>query len=174
MKHPTTLMMLAGVVAIAASCNGSSGSTEGGGSTGGSGGHASGAGGAEGGHGGAGGVAGKAAGGTSGNGSGGSGGKGTGGAPGGAGGNQTFSCGSDTCTVGETFCYSYTPGTPGQTGRSCEATPVACASAPTSCACLCPPSSSTAVGCVPVGMGAGNFCTCSDTGGAVNLSCAGS
>jgi hypothetical protein len=231
MKHPTTLMMLAGVVAIAASCNGSSGSTDGGGSLGGSGGHASGAGGAaggtggpgtggqggidnlcvsegetcgasgprccggsmccfgssgqascvagsctgaEGGQGGAGGVAGKAAGGTSGNGSGGSGGKGTGGAPGGAGGNQTFSCGSDTCTVGETFCYSYTPGTAGQTGRSCEATPVACASAPTSCACLCPPSSSTAVGCVPVGMGAGNFCTCSDTGGVVNLSCAGS
>ena len=29
-----------------------------------------------------------------------------------------FSCGSDTCTVGESFCYTYTPGTAGSTGRS--------------------------------------------------------
>lgn len=126
--------------------------------------------------GGAGGVAGKAAGGTSGSGSGGSAGKGSGGSggkgAGGAGGSQMFSCGSDTCTAGESYCYTYTPGTAGQTGRSCQTTPAACASMPTSCACLCP-TSGTGPGCVPVGMGAGNYCTCSVTGGAVNIVCAG-
>src|SRR6185312_11501956 len=92
----------------------------------------------------------------------------------GAGGNQTYSCGSDTCTVGESFCYAYTPGTAGQTGRSCQLTPAACASTPASCACLCPPSSNAAFGCVPVGMGAGNYCLCSETGGGVTVTCAGS
>jgi hypothetical protein len=29
------------------------------------------------------------------------------------------------------------------------------------------------VGCMPVGMSTGNFCTCSDTGGVVKLTCAG-
>lgn len=110
--------------------------------------------------------------GTGGNGgaTGGAGGHGTGG----VGGNQMYGCGSDTCTAGESYCYSYTPGTAGQTGRSCQPTPAACAATPTSCACLCPPASNTAFGCTPVGMGAGNFCTCSDTGGVVDLSCAGS
>jgi hypothetical protein len=93
---------------------------------------------------------------------------------GGAGGNQTYSCGSDTCTVGESFCYAYTPGTAGQTGRSCQLTPAACASTPASCACLCPPSSNAAFGCVPVGMGAGNYCLCSETGGGVTVTRAGS
>jgi hypothetical protein len=120
-----------------------------------------------------GGVGGKAAGGTSGGG-GGSAGKGVGGGSGGAGGNQMFSCGSDTCTVGESFCYSYAPGTAGPTGLSCQATPPACASMPTSCACLCPPSSNPGFGCVPAGMGAVNFCSCTDTGGVVNVHCAGS
>jgi hypothetical protein len=50
------------------------------------------------------GVGGKATGGTSGGG-GGSAGKGVGGGSGGAGGAQMYSCGSDTCTVGESFCY---------------------------------------------------------------------
>src|SRR5215471_13253264 len=151
--------------------------------------------------GGSGGVGGLSTGGTSGGGSGGSGGRGAGGASGGgsgengaggtagaaggtaggagtgtggAGGNQTYSCGSDTCIVGQSYCYSYTLGNTGPTGRSCQATPSACASTPTSCACLCPPSSGAAIGCVPVGMGTGNFCTCGDTGGVVNVSCAGS
>ena len=142
----------------------------GGASAGGSGGAAGNA--AGGASGGAGGIGGKAAGGTSGGG-GGSAGKGVGGGSGGAGGNQTHSCGADTCTVGESFCYSYTPGTAGQTGRSCQPTPAACASTPTSCACLCPPASNTGLGCTPVGMGAGDFCSCTDTGGVVNVSCAG-
>jgi hypothetical protein len=120
------------------------------------------------------GAGGKAAGGASGAGSGGSGGKGSGGASGGAGGVQSYSCGSDTCTVGQSFCYSYTPGTAGSTGRSCQTTPTACASAPTSCACLCPPAPGTAFGCVPVGTGQGNFCTCDDTNGVVKVSCEGS
>jgi hypothetical protein len=29
------------------------------------------------------------------------------------------------------------------------------------------------VGCVPVGMSGGNFCTCSDTGGVVKINCGG-
>jgi hypothetical protein len=119
-----------------------------------------------------GGVGGNAAGGMSGGG-GGSAGKAVGGGSGGTGGNQMFSCGSDTCTIGESFCYSYTPGTAGPTGLSCEATPAACSSTPASCACLCPPSSNTAFGCVPAGMGAVNFCSCTDTGGVVHVSCAG-
>ena len=98
----------------------------------------------------------------------------SGGGSGGAGGNQMYSCGSETCTAGQSFCYSYTPGTAGSTGRSCHATPSACASAPTSCACLCPPSPNAALGCVPVGMSSSNFCVCSDTGGLVGVSCAGS
>jgi hypothetical protein len=121
--------------------------------------------GSQGGNAGDGGAGGKGAGGAAG----GSGGNGTGG----AGGSQMFSCGSDTCTTGESFCYTYTPGTAGQTGRSCETTPAACAATPTSCTCLCPPSSNASLGCVPVGMGAGSYCLCSETGGAVNIVCAG-
>ena len=253
MSRTSASVLLAGILLIGVSCNGSSGSTDGGGgSTGGSGGHTGGAGGAtggtgghgtggqggidnlclsegqscgtpgplccsglmccygsndqascvpgsctgsQGGHGGGGaagggsggaagnaaggasggssGVGGKAAGGASGGG-GGSAGKGGVGGTGGAGGAQMYSCGSDTCTVGESFCYSYTPGTAGPSGRSCQPTPAACASTPTSCACLCPPSSNTGLGCVPVGMGAGNFCSCTETGGVVTVSCAGS
>jgi len=125
-----------------------SGGTAGGGATGGSGG-----------------VGGKGAGGTSGGGSGGVSGKGEGG---------TSGAGSDTCTVGQSFCYAFTPGTAGSTGRSCQATPPACESSPTSCACLCPPSSNPAIGCVPVGMSDGYFCSCGDANGVVNVSCAGS
>lgn len=99
---------------------------------------------------------------------------GSGGASGGAGGAQTYSCGSDTCTVGQSFCYAFTPGTAGSAGRSCQATPSACESSPTSCACLCPPSSNPAIGCVPVGMSDGYFCSCGDANGVVNVSCAGS
>lgn len=93
---------------------------------------------------------------------------------GGAGGNQMYGCGSDTCTVGDSFCYSFTPGTAGPAGLSCQPTPAACASTPASCACLCPPSSNTGFGCVPAGTAAVNFCSCSDAGGLVKVSCAGS
>lgn len=107
-------------------------------------------------------------------GGGGTSGGGSDGASGGSGGSHVYSCGSQSCTAGASYCYSYTPGTAGTTGRSCQPIPAACASSPTSCACLCPPSSSGAFGCVPVEMGTGNFCSCSDTGGVVNVSCAGS
>ncbi|HTB60516.1 MAG TPA: hypothetical protein VLC06_21755 [Polyangia bacterium] len=74
----------------------------------------------------------------------------------------TYACGSDTCTVGESFCYTYTPGsTGGHPGQSCQPLPTDCVS-PTSCACV-----SGGVGCSPEGM------SCSDTGGAVYLNCSG-
>jgi hypothetical protein len=140
----------------------------------------------EGGHGGAsglgtGGASGEAGhsgtGGTAGVGSGGAAGSGAGGTSGGSGGvagSQTYSCGYDTCTVGQSFCYSYAPGTAGPAGLNCQPTPSACASAATSCACLCPPSTSLGLGCVPFGMNPSAFCTCEDTDGVVNVSCAGS
>ena len=182
-------MIVAVVLLISASCTGSSGGTDaGGGANGGDGGHggagASGGGGADAGAGGPGGAvasggagAGGAAGGAAHNGaqggSGGSGGLVASGGSGGSGGRQTFSCGAETCTAGESYCYSYTPGTAGQTGRSCQPTPAARTSAPTSCACLCPAASSPAVGCTPAGIGAGNFCSCTETGGVVTINCAG-
>lgn len=123
--------------------------------------------------GGSGGAGGTPAGGTSGGG-GGSAGNGAGGGAGGAGGQQTFSCGTDTCTAGESYCYTDTPGTGGQIGRSCQVTPVVCWPAPTSCACLCPPASDTAIGCTPVGIASpGVACSCTETSGVVNINCAG-
>jgi hypothetical protein len=95
------------------------------------------------------------------------------GAPGagGTGGAKTYSCGSDTCTAGNSFCYTYYSGaTGGHPAQSCQPIPDACASTPTSCDCLCP--TSNAVNCVPIVLGPLN-CSCSDTGGLLNLSCGG-
>ena len=159
---------------ITGGTSGQSGHPGTGGASGGSSGGAAGTGGASGGS--SGGAAGNAAaqGGSGGDGgAGGVVGSGGSGGAGGAGGNETFSCGAETCTAGESYCYSYMPGSGGQTGRSCQPTPAACASTPRSCACLCPPSSGTAVGCTPVGMGTGDFCSCTDSGGQVKVSCAG-
>jgi len=137
-------------------------------------------------NGGVGGIGGGAEGGTSGNGVGGkgsggtAGGKGTGGVAGGAsgapgaggiGGNQTFSCGQYTCTVGESFCDTITPGgTGGHTTQGCDGIPSACASTPT-CACLCPPYAGG--GCIPLVGGIGSYtpCNCSDGGGVVFIQC---
>jgi hypothetical protein len=127
-----------------------------------------------------GGAGGKGSGGTSG---GGAGGKGTGGTAGGAGGvsgapgaggtggKQTFSCGQGTCTVGESFCDTITPGgTGGNTTQGCDSIPSACASTPT-CACLCPPYAGG--GCIPLVGGIGSYspCSCSNGGGAVHIQC---
>ncbi len=116
-------------------------------------------------------------GGAAGTGTGGAAGAGTGGAAsGGAGGTdgQTYDCGGQTCTVGQSYCYHFTPGVAGHTGSDCNPTPDACAADP-SCSCLCPPSSNAALGCVPAGMtNTGNFCSCSNGGGRAVVSCAGS
>ena len=105
-------------------------------------------------------------------GSGGSGGKSAEGGTSGSGGAKTYDCGSDTCTVGDSYCYTYYPGsTGGQPGHSCQPTPAACTSTPTSCACLCPPSDPG--GCVPVGPIGPLHCSCSDTGGVANVTCGG-
>jgi hypothetical protein len=82
-------------------------------------------------------------------------------------GGSTFQCGSSSCVVGQSFCYSYTPGTAGASGgRSCTGLPSACASDP-SCACVCP--ASTGGGC----MYGGSFCSCAGSGGALTVSCFG-
>jgi hypothetical protein len=111
--------------------------------------------------GGPGGAAGNVAGGASG----GSGGAG-GGASGGAGSNQGFSCGSETCVSGESFCFTKYPPLPGTTQQfGCRAPPTACSSMSTSCACVC-----GAVGDCR-GIGSGAPCQCTDTGGEVRVTC---
>ena len=50
--------------------------------------------------------------------------------------------------------------------------PAACAASPT-CACVCPPSSSTAFGCTFAGGNTGGFCSCTDTNGMLTVTCAG-
>jgi len=117
---------------------------------------------AEGGSGGAGGLSTGGASGQSGHPGAGTGGAGGFSPPGMGGIGGTYACGSDTCTVGESFCYTYTPGaTGGHPGQSCQPLPTGCSS-PTSCACV-----SEAVACAPEGM------SCSDTGGVVYLNCSG-
>ncbi len=71
----------------------------------------------------------------------------------------------DSCNAGQTYCSSYTPGTPGSPPvLTCAALPAACASAP-SCACVC-----AALG---VTCGSPTTCTCTESNGLVSLSCAG-
>jgi hypothetical protein len=38
---------------------------------------------------------------------------------------------------------------------------------------VCPPSSSTAIGCTFAGASAGGFCSCTDTNGMLTVTCAG-
>jgi hypothetical protein len=80
-----------------------------------------------------------------------------------------YMCDTSTCVVGQSFCYSYLPGTAGSGGnsRSCSPTPGACATTPT-CNCICPPSA-TLSGC----MYSGTFCSCSESNGQVTLTCYG-
>jgi hypothetical protein len=126
-------------------------------------------------------------GGAGGGGGGGGGGAGAGGSGGGAGGvggmgardagpgvdaavlGTPYMCDTSTCVVGQSFCYSYVPGTAGSGGgsRSCSPVPAGCATTPT-CACVCPPSA-TLAGC----MYGGNFCSCSESNGQLTVSCFG-
>jgi hypothetical protein len=104
-----------------------------------------------------------------------SGGTGSGGAPSDTGSGQPFSCGPETCNAGKSYCFSYVPTAGQPPSLTCQVIWSGCASAPTSCACLCPPASSAALGCVPSGMNEqSNSCTCDSTGGVVNISCKGS
>jgi hypothetical protein len=127
--------------------------------------------------GGSGGAAGNAAGGASG-GSGGVGGKAAGegsigaagsggsGASGGAGGNRGFSCGSETCISGESYCFTKYPPPGGvPQGFACLPKPTSCSSRPTCCACVCQGQGDC------VGMGNGAPCRCTDTGGEVLVTC---
>jgi hypothetical protein len=86
---------------------------------------------------------------------------------------SSYTCGAGSCTTGQTFCYSYLPGTPGGSSTpSCMTLPAACAASPT-CACVCPPSSSTAFGCTFAGGNTGGSCSCTDTNGMLTVTCAG-
>jgi hypothetical protein len=86
---------------------------------------------------------------------------------------STYACGSGTCTTGQTLCYSFAPGVPGggPPTRACTPLPAACAANPT-CACVCPPSSSPAIGCTFIGGTVGGFCSCGDANG-LTVTCAG-
>ena len=112
-------------------------------------------------------------GGASGPGTGGTGGasSGTGGAgtsgTGGVTGSWTFSCGSDTCTVGQSFCYThYFGATGGHPDVSCQPAPD---SKCVSCQCLCPATSATT--CSSAVVGPHPYCSCTETNGEVNLTC---
>jgi hypothetical protein len=86
---------------------------------------------------------------------------------------KTYSCGSDTCMTGQTFCYSYAPGVPGGgVGRSCMTVPAACAKNPT-CACLCPPVRPPMNGCTFTGGFGSGSCSCSELNGELEIDCAG-
>ena len=79
----------------------------------------------------------------------------------------TFPCGSDRCTIGQSYCSSFIGGIPGSTTTySCTSLPASCANT-TDCSCLCGTSS---VHCSPNGM---SSCFCSANAGALSLSCAG-
>jgi hypothetical protein len=86
----------------------------------------------------------------------------------------SYSCGSDTCMTGQTFCYSFAPGIPGAgPSRGCMTLPAACAKNPT-CACLCPPPlSSPTLGCTFNGPFGSGSCNCSEHDGEVSIFCAG-
>ena len=84
----------------------------------------------------------------------------------------TYSCGSQTCSGGQTFCYSYTPGTPGGTSSACTTLPPTCAGNPT-CSCVCPPSSSPPFGCNYAGNNVGGACSCTETNGMLTVMCLG-
>jgi len=99
-------------------------------------------------------------------------GAGGGGSGGGAGATQTsYACGSDTCTTGQSFCYSFSGGVPGSgTSRSCTTLPAGCTATPT-CACVCPPTTGPTGDCSYSGAIGSSFCTCSETGGTLTVSC---
>jgi hypothetical protein len=80
-----------------------------------------------------------------------------------------YMCDTSTCVVGQSFCYSYIPGTAGSGGgaRSCMALPAACATTPT-CSCVCEPST-LASGCMYNSI----YCTCSEANGQINMTCLG-
>lgn len=145
----------------------------GGGSTAGAGGGGAGSGGGAGagagsGFGGAGGAAGSPTGAVGGAATGGVGGAAAGG---GAGAGPPITCGSSTCDATTSFCRSYIGGIPGSTtSYSCVGFSGAC-SADRTCACVCPPSSNPAIGCVYPG-GLSGHCNCGDSNG-VRISCAG-
>lgn len=78
---------------------------------------------------------------------------------------STFDCHGSTCTVGQSYCYSFIGGVPGSTtSYSCRSLPESCANA-TDCTCLC---ANTFPGCSPV-----QGCTCGATDGQIHMSCAG-
>jgi hypothetical protein len=84
----------------------------------------------------------------------------------------SYSCGSDTCTSDQTFCYSYAAGIAGGgTSRGCRNLPTECAKKPT-CACVCPPIDPSRSECAFTA-GWGGFCYCSETNGELTVSCAG-
>jgi len=81
-----------------------------------------------------------------------------------------FTCGLATCTTGQSYCYSYTPGVPGGTAaRTCKPISAACATTPT-CACVCPPKASGPPGGC---MNENNTCSCTETNGQVVVMCLG-
>jgi hypothetical protein len=85
---------------------------------------------------------------------------------------SVYACGSNSCTIGQTFCYSFAGGVSGAgTSRSCMTLPAACAKNPT-CACVCPPVSSPSIGGTFEG-GFGSSCSCSEENGELAVSCAG-
>lgn len=106
-------------------------------------------------------------GGTTGTGTGGIGGQSGSGAVGGG-----YACGSDTCVVGQTYCYSFSGGVPGSgTSRSCMPVPAACTSNP-HCPCVCPPPDGGGFGCAFQG-GVPSSCYCSESLGQLSVMCAG-
>jgi hypothetical protein len=79
---------------------------------------------------------------------------------------STFDCHGSTCTVGQSYCYSFIGGIPGSTtSYNCRNLPASCADA-TDCTCLC---ANTYPGCSP-----SQGCSCGASDGQINMSCAGS
>ncbi len=84
---------------------------------------------------------------------------------GGAGAATSYPCGRGSCVVGKSYCQSYIPGLGGSTGsQGCQDVPDACAATPT-CACICPS---------PYDCRSSATCSCTETGGLIDVRCAGS
>ena len=77
-----------------------------------------------------------------------------------------FTCGTDSCNVGQSYCYHFSAGTGSAASVGCVQLPTACANA-TDCSCVCSRSTPEGV-CSPA---AG--CTCTSNNDEIQLTCAG-
>ena len=73
-----------------------------------------------------------------------------------------FSCGTETCTVGESYCSEYMPGAGGSFMQTCATLPDVCRDQPT-CACVCDAAPSRC----------GVDCHCGIAGAGFSIYCAG-